>query len=402
MQQLDRFSDLPEYAFPRLRALLDGVKGAGVELPMHIGEPKHPFPDFITNKIIEHANTFNSYPSNDGISDLLVAISEWLKKRYGVKSINPESQIISLNGTREGLFNAAIALSEDANTSKVPAVLIPNPFYQCYMVAAKAIGAEPIFTPADATNGFLPDFHKLPKEILNRTILCYVCSPSNPQGAIAEENYWTHLMKLAETYNFFILADECYSEIYRDKKPPGAIQFLEKHLINPKRLLVFNSLSKRSNLPGLRSGFAVGDRKIINRLKKLKSYSGAPSPTALQFAAAEAWRDEEHVKHNRRLYKQKLDTADEVLGGICGYKSPDAGFFVWLPVNDDERTAKVLWEKYGIKVLPGSYLSQENHHTFYQENPGRNYIRIALVDSESKIKKGLESIAAYLMTSKTV
>ena len=402
MQNTNRFSDLPEYAFPRLRALLDGVKSGDIETAMHIGEPKHPFPDFITNQIIKHANSFNSYPSNDGDPYLLCAIAEWIRKRYNVKSVDPESQIISLNGTREGLFNAAIALGHKSKKGSVPAVLIPNPFYQCYMVAAKAIGAEPIFTPADATNGYLPDFQSLPKSVLSRTALCYVCSPSNPQGAIADESYWTRLLDLAETYDFYILSDECYSEIYRDKKPPGSIQVLKKKSSNPERLLVFNSLSKRSNLPGLRSGFAVGGQNVISRLKKLKSYSGAPSPTAVQFAAAEAWRDEVHVEKNRELYRQKVNIADQILGKTNGYRTPEAGFFIWLPVNNDEKTAKALWSKYGVKVLPGSYLSQENYHTFNKKNPGRDYIRIALVDTESQITKGLKAISAYLNTPQLV
>ena len=398
MQNLNKFSELPEYAFPRLRALLDGVKGGDVETAMHIGEPKHPFPDFVTNQIIKHANSFNSYPSNDGVPYLLCAIAEWIRKRYDVDSVDPESQIISLNGTREGLFNAAIALGHKSKNGSVPAVLIPNPFYQCYMVAAKAIGAEPIFTPADSTNGYLPDFQNLPKSVLSRTALCYVCSPSNPQGAIADESYWTRLLDLAETYDFYILSDECYSEIYRDKKPPGSIQFLKKKSSDPERLLVFNSLSKRSNLPGLRSGFAVGGRNVIASLKKLKSYSGAPSPTAVQFAAAEAWRDEAHVEQNRELYRKKVNIADQILGETKGYRAPEAGFFIWLPVNNDEKTAKALWNKFGIKVLPGSYLSQENYHTFTKRNPGRDYIRIALVATESQITKGLKSISAYLNT----
>ena len=364
MQDLLRFSDLPDYAFPRLRTLLENVKFLGAEVPMHIGEPTHNFPNFVMEKILENSIGFNSYPPNDGTPGLLSGITNWISKRYKIPELDYMTNIISLNGTREGLFNAAIALSPITKNNKIPAILLPNPFYQCYMVAAKAAGAEPIFVPALSENNFLPDFSQLPSEVLNRVTLCYICSPSNPQGAIASHEYWKNLLNLAESYDFKILADECYSEIYRKDKPPGAIESLYKLGANPEKLIIFNSLSKRSNLPGLRSGFAAGGKDTITALKRLRSYSGSPCPTPLQFVAEAAWRDEQHVINNRALYEEKLKLADSIFKNNHGYNSPEAGFFLWIAISDGETAAVDLWRKFGVKVLPGSYLSNKNYKTF--------------------------------------
>ena len=243
MQELMKFSDLPDYAFPRLQALLKPIKQPVTRVEMHIGEPTHQFPDFIKNKIIENASGFNSYPPNDGTQGLRSGISDWISKRYNTPYLDSKRNIIVLNGTREGLFNAAIALSPSLKNGKTPAILIPNPFYQCYVMAAKAVSAEPIFVPALSENRFLPDFSQLPRTILNQATICYMCSPSNPQGAIASQEYWKNLFLLAEKYDFTVLADECYSEIYYEEKPPGAIESVYKFNIDPERLVIFNSLS---------------------------------------------------------------------------------------------------------------------------------------------------------------
>ena len=396
MQDLLRFSDLPDYAFPRLRNLLQNIKAPKRAIHMHIGEPTHEFPSFIKERILENFSSFNSYPPNDGTKSLLSSISKWVSKRYEVPRIDSEKKIISLNGTREGLFNATIALSPTSKNKKTPAILIPNPFYQCYMIAAKAVGAETIFVPATHESHFLPDYSCLPKEILERTTICYICSPSNPQGAIIDEMYWQNLFSLAETYDFKILADECYSEIYQQKKPPGAIESLYRFDMDPERLIIFNSLSKRSNLPGLRSGFAVGGEKTIAELKKLKAYSGSPNPTPLQFAAEAAWQDEAHVEDNRRQYARKLDLANKILKNIPDYKAPEAGFFLWLQVTDGEKAATKLWKNYGVKVLPGAYLSNQNYKTLDKKNPGKNFIRVALVGPTNELQFGLGAINQYL------
>lgn len=396
MQNSLKFSELPDYAFPRLRTLLESVKPPPYKVNMHIGEPTHSFPSFIKEKILEHSSGFNCYPPNDGTPGLLSSISDWISKRYNISPLDYEKNVISLNGTREGLFNSTIALSPERKNGKTPAILLPNPFYQCYMVAAKAAGAEPIFVPAVSDNGFLPDFTHLSEEILYRTTICYICSPTNPQGAIANEGYWKHLLSMAETYNFKILADECYSEIYRNKKPAGAIEALYKYNANPERLVIFNSLSKRSNLPGLRSGFAAGGKETISELKKLKAYSGAPCPTPLQHAAEAAWQDEDHVKDNRAQYNKKLNLADKILNNKTEYQSPEAGFFLWLPVIDSEFVTIDLWKKYGVKVLPGAYLANENHQSFGGGNPGKCFIRVALVGPIHELEFGLNAISQYL------
>tara|TARA_A100001011_G_scaffold220936_1_gene228869 strand:+ start:767 stop:1978 length:1212 start_codon:yes stop_codon:yes gene_type:complete len=396
MRDLLKFSDLPEYAFPRLRILLKDVSAPGHEVPLHIGEPTHNFPSFIKEKILENFNGFNSYPPNDGTPGLLSGIANWLSSRYKIPVPDFEKNIISLNGTREGLFNATISLSPSSKNGQIPAILLPNPFYQCYMVAAKAVGAEPIFVPAINETGFLPDFSQLPKAILDRTTICYICSPSNPQGAVATEKYWKNLFYLAETHDFKILADECYSEIYHKEKPIGAIECLNKFNMDPERLVIFNSLSKRSNLPGLRSGFAASGEKVIAELKKLRAYSGAPCPSPLQFAAEAAWRDENHVEDNRRQYSEKLNLADQIFQKTKNYKSPEAGFFLWLQVDDGEIATVELWKKFGVKVLPGVYLSNENYKTFDSLNPGKQFIRIALVRPTDELISGLNAISQYL------
>ncbi|MHA3914675.1 aminotransferase class I/II-fold pyridoxal phosphate-dependent enzyme [Halovulum sp. GXIMD14793] len=385
MQYPERFSDLPEYAFPRLRALLHGTPPGGPEIAMSIGEPKHVFPEFVTDVIRTHSAGFNRYPPNEGLAELRQAIADWLAGRYDV-SIDPEARILPLNGTREGLFNAALALSPEVKNGQQPAILLPNPFYQCYAAAALAAGAEPVYVNATSETGFLPDFASVAPAVLNRTTLVYMCSPSNPQGAVADAAYWQSLLDLAEAHDFIVLADECYSEIYRTAPPAGAL----RANANPERVVAFHSLSKRSNLPGLRSGFAVAGPQATRRMTQLRSYAGAPLPLPLQHAAAACWQDEAHVVENRAAYARKFDIADRILGNCPGYTSPEAGFFLWIKVDDGERTALEIWKKAGVKVLPGAYLSRDLSDG--RKNPGREYIRAALVAPEDQIDRGLTAI----------
>lgn len=387
MDYPERFSNLPPYAFPRLRALLDSHEPGGDVVHMTIGEPKHEFPAWVTETIVEHAAEFNSYPANDGTPALRGAIAGWIACRYGV-DVDPDSQIMALNGTREGLYNAAMALCPETKNGQRPAVLIPNPFYQVYMVAAISVGAEPVFLPATAATGHLPDFGALPEEVLNRTAIAYICSPANPQGAVASREYWADLIGLAEKYDFRIFADECYSEIYRDAPPPGALTVAQDLGADPERVILFNSLSKRSNLPGLRSGFVAGGPQSMARIKTLRAYSGAPLPGPLQAAAARVWADEAHVEENRALYQEKYRIADEVLGSVQGYQGPEAGFFLWLPVDDGEAAALKLWKETGVRVLPGAYLARDvDGH-----NPGKGYIRVALVAPAEQTRKALTTL----------
>ena len=380
----DRFSNLPAYAFPRLRSLLDSHAPGGDVIHMTIGEPKHAFPQWVTDVILENAAGFNSYPQNEGSDALREAIAGWIHRRYGVK-MDPATQIMTLNGTREGLFNAAVALVPEVKGDGRPAVLCPNPFYQVYMVATLAVGAEPAFVAATDANGHLPDYENLPKDVLNRTAAAYICSPANPQGAVASRDYWARLLDLAETYDFRIFADECYCEIYRDDPPPGVLEVAAERGADPERVLSFHSLSKRSNLPGLRSGFVAGGPKTIAQMRQLRAYAGAPLPGPLQAAAAAVWKDEAHVDENRALYREKYAIADEIFSGVQGYVSPEAGFFLWLPVDDGEAAALKLWTETGVRVLPGAYLSQGGPG----DNPGEHFIRAAMVAPKDEMQRGL-------------
>lgn len=386
----DRFSDLPDYAFPRLRSLLDSHKPGGAPLAMTIGEPQHPYPDWVGPTIANAAAGFGKYPVNEGSEMLLGAISGWISRRYGI-AVAPD-RLLALNGTREGLYNAAMALCPEAKAGQRPLVLMPNPFYQVYAVAALSVGAEPRYLPATANTGFLPDLDAISPETLDRAAIFYLCSPSNPQGAVAPESYLKRLLDLAEQHDFRVFADECYSEIWRDTPPPGALAVAEAMRSDPERLVVFNSLSKRSNLPGLRAGFAAGGPESIRRMRQLRNYAGAPLPLPLQAVAAKAWSDEAHVVENRALYAAKYDIADRVLGSVPGYAAPEAGFFLWLPVEDGEPAALRLWRETGVRVLPGAYLGRDVNG----ENPGKGYVRVAMVAPADEMQRGLETLRACL------
>jgi aspartate/methionine/tyrosine aminotransferase len=380
----ERFSNLPAYAFPRLRALLDAHAPGGEVVHMTIGEPRHAFPPWITDVIAEHAAGFGQYPVNEGMPALLQAAADWVGRRYGVM-LDPGTRLMALNGTREGLYNAMMALCPEQKRGKRPMVLLPNPFYQVYMVAALSVGAEPVFLNATRDTGYLPDFTALSPDLLDRVSVAYLCSPSNPQGAVASRAYWADLIALAERHDFRIFADECYAEIYRDAPPVGVLQVAEAMGADPERIVAFHSLSKRSNLPGLRSGFVVAGSESIKAMKQLRNYAGSPLPMPLQHAAARVWAEEAHVVENRRLYGRKYALADEILGDVPGYRSPEAGFFLWLPVADGEAAALRLWQETGVRVLPGAYLGQEAGGI----NPGRDYIRVAMVAPEEEMARGL-------------
>ncbi len=386
----ERFSNLPAYAFPRLRSLLGAYAPGGEAMRMTIGEPGHDFPPWIMDIIAKHADGFGTYPVNEGMPGLRQAICDWVERRYSV-ALDPERNVMALNGTREGLYNAMMAVCPEAKNGQ-PVVLIPNPFYQVYMVAALSVAAEPVFMNATRETGYLPDFKDLSEDVLNRTAVVYLCSPSNPQGAVASRDYWVELISLAEKYDFKIFADECYSELYREVPPTGVLEVARDLGADPERVLSFHSLSKRSNLPGLRSGFVVGGPESIRRIKELRNYAGSPLPMPLQYAAEAVWRDEAHVVENRALYAQKYAKADEIMGNLAGYSSPEAGFFLWLPVDDGEAAAIKLWQKTGVMVLPGAYLSREAGGV----NPGKGYIRVAMVAPLDEMVEGLMKLKSCL------
>ncbi|MFN4203681.1 MAG: aminotransferase class I/II-fold pyridoxal phosphate-dependent enzyme [Tabrizicola sp.] len=379
----ERFSNLPDYAFPRLRKLLDAHAPGGEPIAMTIGEPRHAMPDFVGPILAANLSGFGVYPPNDGTPELLSAITGWIARRYGVAVA--EDRLMVLNGTREGLFNACIALCPETKNGRKPVVLMPNPFYQVYAVAALTVGAEPVYVPATAATGFLPDYGSLPAEVLDRVALAYICSPANPQGAVASAEYLADLLALAEKHDFRILSDECYSEIWRETPPPGLLQVAARQGADPERVVVFHSLSKRSNLPGLRSGFVAAGPECMTRIRKLRAFAGAPLPLPLQRVAEACWTDEAHVEASRALYQRKFRDADTIFSGVQGYQAPGGGFFLWLPVEDGEEAALKLWRETGVRVLPGGYLSRE----VGGENPGRGYIRVALVAPAEETQRGL-------------
>ena len=387
----ERFSHLPEYAFPRLRALLDGHNFVGPQYNMTIGEPQHLYPLWIKDVLLDHIDGFNRYPANDGIEKLQTSIVDWFYQRFGV-TLSSDKNILPVNGTREGLYNVSMALCPEKLRDSPPFVLIPNPFYQVYMISALSVNSEPLFISTDEQSGHLPDYFGLKADILNKTSAAYICSPSNPQGAVATADYLTALIELAEKYDFKIFADECYSEIYRYAPPPGLMQVSEKLGADPNRVVTFHSLSKRSNLPGLRSGFAASGEKNIKQMKQLKAYSGAPIPEPLQHVSASVWSDEEHVVKNRKIYEIKYKIADQIFNDFDGYFSPEAGFFLWINVGDGEKVALELWQNCGVRVLPGRYLAKD----FNGQSPGDQFIRVAMVSELEETKRGLSKIREFL------
>lgn len=383
----ERFSSLTEHVWPRLRGLLDPHPGGGEVLNLTIGEPRHAWPAFVTHLVAANDAGFGKYPPNDGTPELLEAIAAWIGRRYGVQ-LPADSGVMALNGTREGLYNAAMALCPETKGGRKPVILVPNPFYPVYAVAALSVGAEPVYMPTTRETGFLPDFTVLDPDTLDRTAVAFVCSPSNPQGAVASPDYWRDLLALAEKHDFLIFADECYSEVYRDTPPMGALEAAAKFGADPERVLIFHSLSKRSNLPGLRSGFVAGGPESIARMKQLRAYAGAPLALPLMRAAEAVWADEKHVEESRARYVAKYDIADRVFEGIDGCGAPQAGFFLWLPVDDGEAAAVKLWTETGVRVLPGGYLARDVNG----ENPGKGYIRVAMVAEEQEMQRGLERL----------
>ncbi len=382
----ERFSNLPVYAFPRLRNLLDGVAPGGDALRMTIGEPRHAFPAFVSEIIAQNAHEFGQYPANNGAPELLDAIAAWVHSRF-TTSIS-QDQIMALNGTREGLFGAAMALCPESKNGAQPLIMMPNPFYQVYSVAAQAVNAKPVYLPATKATGHLPDFDAVAPEVFDQTAIVYICTPSNPQGAVASREYLAHLIGLAEKHDFCIFADECYSEVWRDAPPVSALQVASEIGADPERVFIFHSLSKRSNLPGIRAGFVAGGPKGIAEIRQLRAYAGAPLPMPLQRAATAVWQDEEHVEASRQRYVGKYDIANQIMNGVEGYEAPEAGFFLWLPVKDGEEAALKVWRESGVQVLPGAYLSRDVDGN----NPGQDYIRVAMVVEEQEMQRGLKAI----------
>jgi aspartate/methionine/tyrosine aminotransferase len=387
-----RLNTLPPSSFAKLATLLDNVAPGAEPISLAVGDPHGEVPAFVMESIARHAHRFGEYPPIQGTVEWRQAAAGWLKRRFGVE-LDSDNQVLPLNGTREGLFLAPFIVAPESKAGARPVILLPNPFYQCYAAAVLACGAEPVFVRADAANGFLPDYAGLPKAILERTAAAYLCSPSNPEGACADETYWRTLFALADEYGFTVFADECYADIYLETPPTGA---LTVRGARSERLLTFHSLSKRSGLPGLRSGIVAGDGALMAKFRAFRNYAGPQVPWPIVAASATAWGDEAHVAANRARYAERFRAAERILGHRTRFRLPMGGFFLWLDVGDGESSALRLWREAGVRVLPGSYMGRENEPGKSRTNPGFAYIRVALVNDLSTIIKALERMGNVL------
>jgi N-succinyldiaminopimelate aminotransferase len=381
--------------FVRLTELIAGIEPGKPPINLSVGEPQHPIPDFVGPTLSAHLADFGRYPANKGIEPFRRAVAAWLGRRYRIsRPVDPENEILVLNGTREGLFLAAIAAKRwVTRRAGKPAVLIPNPFYAAYAAGALAADCEPVYLPATRESGFLPDLDVLDDALLSRTVACYIASPSNPQGAVADRDYLDRLVKLARRFGFLVFADECYCEIYSEVPPPGTLEAAGPDFAN---VVVFHSLSKRSSLPGLRVGFAAGDRRFLGPYLELRNIAAPQVPTPAQYVAIAAYGDEAHVKENRRLYSEKFDLADQIVGDRYGYERPAGGFFLWLDVSKQggsEVVTKRLWADAGVRVVPGRYLAREQNDG---SNPGADYIRVAMVQDKAATAEALHRLVAVL------
>jgi len=381
--------------FVRLRELIDPFAPGMSPISLAVGEPQHPIPSFVGPVIAKHVAEFGRYPANKGLDEFGRAVADWLGRRFKLeRPLDPVNEVLVLNGTREGLFLAALAAMNWVKPRQgAPAILIPNPFYAAY--AAGAIGAhcEPVYLPTTRETGFLPDLDTLSDELLARTVAFYIASPANPQGAVADLDYLKKLTAMARRFGFMIFSDECYCEIYSEHAPHGMLEAAEPDFAN---VAIFHSLSKRSSLPGLRIGFAAGDRSYMQAYLELRNVAAPMVPTPMQHVAIAAYNDEKHVEENRRLYREKFDLADQIIGDRYGYKRPAGGFFLWLDVSaqgGSEAATLKLWREAGLRVVPGRYLAREQDDG---SNPGSDYIRVAMVHNNEITAEALHRLVGVL------
>ncbi|HEY4161517.1 MAG TPA: aminotransferase class I/II-fold pyridoxal phosphate-dependent enzyme, partial [Dongiaceae bacterium] len=382
----DRLESLISFhPFTRLNKLLEGVAPGGGNTPLllQLGEPQFAPPAFVKEAIAEAAALWGKYPPTAGTEAFRNAVKAWLDRRYHLPTnlLDAAKDILPVSGTREALFQVALsAVAAGAPKGKTK-VLMGNPFYHSYAGAAAIAGGEPDFLPTTAESGFLPAIEEIAAETLDKAALVYLCSPANPQGAVASLDYLKQWLALARRHDFVLAADECYAEIYSDTPPAGMLEAARDMAADYQggsldRLLVFHSLSKRSSSPGLRSGFVAGDAKLIGRQAQLINYGGVAPPLPVLEASTRLWRDEAHVDVNREKYRRNFDLAEEILGPIFGSVRPAGGFFLWLDVGDGEKVAVELWRRAAIKVLPGGYMARPDA---FGQNPGGRYIRVALI-----------------------
>jgi aspartate/methionine/tyrosine aminotransferase len=395
---LTSLDDLVASPFARLAELLHGIAPGAPPIDLSLGEPRALIPSFLGPTLEQHLSEFGRYPPIRGIPALRQAIAVWLSRRYPTLAaqVDAEAEVLPLNGSREGLFSAVFpALARKASIAR-PAVLIPNPFYQAYAAAAAASGAEPVFLDSAGATQFLPALDAIDEQLLRRTVALYLCTPSNPQGAVADRSYLAAAIALARRFDFMLFADECYSEIYSETLPPGALETAFAGNDNFANVVTFNSLSKRSGLPGLRSGFVAGDPAFIAAFARFRNVACPQVPLPIQHVSVKAWSDEAHVEQGRALYRQNFDIADAVLQGRYGYRRAQGGFFLWLDMaahGGGEEAVKTLWKGCGVRLLPGKYLARTGASGV---NPGVNHVRVALVHDSATTGEALGRIVATL------
>ena len=390
-------ANLQPYPFQKLAILKEGVSPANKPMiSLAMGEPKHPTPTIILNALKNNLSGLSNYPLTNGSNDLRTAIAYWLTRRFKLpeNSLNPATNVLPVNGTREALF--AFAQTVIDRNQKNPSILMPNPFYQIYEGAALLAGAKPVYLPCTAETNFVPDFNEVSSETWDDCQLIYLCSPGNPTGAVIQEEQIKQLLELAEKHDFIIASDECYSEIYFDEaNPPVGLLEVAAKTGNTefKRCMVFHSLSKRSNAPGLRSGFVAGDADILKQFLLYRTYHGCAMSPPVQAASIAAWNDEAHVLDNRDQYREKFDAVLNILSPLINVQKPDAGFYLWADVGmDDEVFTRDIFEQENLNVVPGSYLSREVDGA----KPGGNRIRMALVADLNECIEAANCIAHYL------
>ena len=389
--QNPRLNGLSDYFFRRLAALLEQVAPSSTHEPidLSIGQPMHSTPDLLTETLSANGHLWRRYPPVSGTAAYRDAVKAWLTKRYrlpaGMLAVN--ENILPVAGTKEALFMLSQLVTPEQKGGGQPAVLMPNPFYNVYLGGALVAGAEPVLLPVSAATHHLPDLDQLTSDLLDRTTAFFLCSPANPQGSVADSDYLARALLLARRHDFLLVMDECYSEIYADTPPTGGLEAAASLGDGLSHLVVCNSLSKRSNAAGLRSGFIAGDGNVIKDFARLRSYAAAVQPLPVLAAAAALWQDERHVEENRRLYREKFDLADRLLSGRFDYTRPGGGFFLWLNVGDSESITKKLWSEASLKVVPGAYLGVDDHQDGW--NPGAHAIRVALVHDMATTEQAL-------------
>jgi aspartate/methionine/tyrosine aminotransferase len=395
-----RFSALDEFPFRRLAAMLADIAPAADRplADLSIGEPQHEPPPLLAATLAANTHLWNKYPPPAGTPAFRRAAADWLERRFALPEgwLEPDRHILPVAGTKEALFLVAAVATDPGAGPIRPAALMPNPLYSTYQGGALLAGAEPVLMPATAATGFLPDLDAVAEADLARATVLYLCSPANPQGAIADKGYLERALTLARAFDFLLVVDECYAEIYDSTPPPSALEVAAAMGGSLDHLVVMHSLSKRSSAAGLRSGFVAGDPDFLLRFLRVRAYGGAVQPLPVMAAAAAMWADDVHVEVNRSRYRVKVDLAEAALSGKAGFYRPPGGFFLWLDVGDGEAVAAELWRRHHVKTLPGAYLTSSTVATRNADDPGQRYLRVALVHEPAILAPALAHLAAIV------